>query len=360
MTSQLKKDREASFRTIQVAALLYSILFVGLIGFGYYLLFANTPALGAFLGIVLAALAWSIARFLGNEDQGIKRYAPLFVFLLLISAVGVFNNLMLTFEGKKIFTEAVNNAEDQYDQLATSFSATPEKIKAVEPRVRTVFEALSNLEREITNRANCGQGPAALERINELKQLLPGFRELTRPAGNPCARLDELVQSYRESVNGLIASTPWYIEAEYGAWAIDRQRLLSANSGSIAKAKQSLAEVRSDVNSSTGATLITQAKPRLEAFDTEYRQSLATVTKYVDTKTLPRELDLLSVRSVGEWSQLPNLIFDRLDKATTYLYPALAIFADWLMVYLFALVRARRVRAPPSVGGEGSLQVLRS
>ena len=47
-------------------------------------------------------------------------------------------------------------------------------------------------------------------------------------------------------------------------------------------------------------------------------------------------LNITDARSLGEWSQLINLILDRLDKPSTYVYFGLSVFFDWILIYLFA------------------------
>jgi hypothetical protein len=361
LVTSSRKTREQSYRGIQIATLLYAALFMLAIGWGYYLLFAKQPVLGALLGIVLAGLALSFARFLGNEENGIKRFLPLFLGLLIVSAAGIFNNFMLTFEGKRIFSEAVSSAEDQFAQLRTAAEKKPQEILKVEEKIAEITAEQTNLIAELENPANCGQGPAAIEIMARLKKMLPNFTALTRRGGNPCANINELIDSYKSTIPELYRSTSWYQDAGYGAWLSDYNRLLAERTGSIPLAKNELARLRADVNVGAGATLVTRVKPELERLDAVYRDSLSVVRKYSDTPGLPPELSLLSVRSVGEWSQLPNLILDRLGKPTTYLYLALAIFADWLMIYLFKLLRERRMGIRPTAEPAGETTgILRS
>lgn len=356
-----RKNRERSFRAIQVATLLYGALFMLAIGWGYYLLFAKQPVLGAILGVVLAGLAVSFARFLGNEEHGLKRFFPLFLGLLVVSAAGIFNNFMLTFEGKRIFSEAVSSSEDQFAQLRTVAEKKPPEILKVEEKIAAITAELANLIAELRNPANCGQGSAAMEIMARLKRMLPNFTPLTRRGGDPCANINELIESYKSTIPELYRSTPWYQDSGYDAWLSDYNRIAAERAGAIPLAKSELARLRVDVNVGAGATLVTRVKPELERLDAVYRDSLSVVRKYSDRTELPSELNLLSVRSVGEWSQLPNLILDRLGKPTTYLYLVLAIFADWLMIYLFGLLRERRVSVRPTVEQAGeTMGILRS
>ncbi len=358
-----RKNRERSFRAIQIATLLYAALFMFAIGWGYYLLFAKQPILGTLLGILLAGLAISFARFLGNEENGIKRFFPLFLGLLIVSAAGIFNNFMLTFEGKRIFSEAVSSSENQFAQLRTIAEKKPPAILQAEEKIAAIRAEQANLIAELENPANCGQGPAALEIMARLKRLLPNFTPLTRRGGNPCANISELIQSYLTTIPELYRSTDWYQNAGYDAWSKDYSNLLGEAQGAIGeipRAKRDLARLRAEANAGSGADLVKGVKPELERLDAVYRDSLSVVRKYSETTSLPSELNLLSVRSVGEWSQLPNLILDRLGKPTTYLYLVLAIFADWLMIYLFGLLRERRMSIRPTAEQGNEAGILRS
>jgi len=359
MVSQKKKDRENAYRTIGVIAMLYALVFVVFIAFGYYFLLGES-FFGALLGVIAAIIAFFAARLIGYEENGIKANLPLFVFLLLISAVGVFNTLMLTLEGRQIFTDAITNAEKQIEKLKTTYEKNvPPNIVDTERQIAVIDSKLKQLEQEILNPNNCGQGPAAMLIMNDLKRILPGFTPLSRRGSNPCANSEELIASYQITVPSLYRATDWYKASNYQDWELTKDKLLNESTGFFPVSIRTLREEQTKVNSTLGPTLVGEVKPALEKLDSRYREAYSAIGKYADVSAIGSDLDLLSVRSVGEWSQLINLIIDNLHKPTTYLYPTLAVFADWLMIYLFQQVRRRRVRSSTASGGESTAGILR-
>lgn len=343
MSGQKSKDKEGAFRTMGLITLLYGFIFFIVIAVGYFLLFGGS-FVGLLLGVVLAIIAISIAKLIGSEPNGIRGNMPLFVFLLLISAVGVFNTLMLNFEGRTFFTEAIKSAKGQVDQLEQRYrQGTPAAILVVEKRIAEIESKQAQLVEEILNRNNCGQGPAAMLILDDLQRLLPGFRSLSIRAGDPCRNSAELVSGYSVTIPAAYRATEWFKQAQYDKWLTDRETLVG-DDGFFPTAQKTLIELQNMTNASLGPRLVSSVKPRLEEFDLKYRETYNLVQQYVPDLNVPSELDLLSVRSVGEWSQLVNLVFDNLHKPTTYVYPTLAVFADWLMIYLFAQLRARRTR----------------
>jgi hypothetical protein len=346
MVNQNKRDREVAFRTIGIIAALYSIVFVVAIAIGYFLLLGESFS-GAVLGAIAAAIAFASARLIGSEEDGIKANLPLFVFLLIISAVGVFNTLMLTLEGRQIFTKAISSAERQIARLEATFEKdSTTKVKEQIKKFETVAALHRQLEQEIRNPSNCGQGPAAMLIVENLTRELQGFKKLSQRGGNPCANVEDLIASYQVTIPALLKSTDWY--KPYSDWKDTHDKLTSKTNGFFPASVRKLREQQEVVNSALGLSLVREVKPQLEKIASEYREAYMAAGKYVDTSALKPDLDLLSVRSVGEWSQLINLVIDNSDKPTTYIYPTLAIFADWLMIYLFQQVRRRRVNSHSS------------
>lgn len=359
MASQKKKDRESAYRSIGVIATLYALVFVVMIAIGYYFLLGES-FVGALLGAIAAAIAFSAARLIGNEDDGIKGNLPIFIFLLLISAVGVFNTLMLTLEGRQIFTAAISSAERQIETLKATYEKnTPSEILETETRIAVIKSKQKQLEQEILNPNNCGQGPAALLIMEDLRKRLPGFTPLSRRGTNPCANAEDLIASYAVTIPALYEATDWYKGSKYSEWLENKNKLTNSETGFFSTAIKTLRQEQVRVNTTLGPNLVGEVKPVLERLDSQYREAYSSIRKYVDVTTIPADLDLLSVRSVGEWSQLINLVIDNLNKPTTYLYPTLAVFADWLMIYLFRQVRRRRIRGVPSSNGEITTGILR-
>jgi len=121
-----KDNQEAGqLRGIQIILILFSIIFVFVLYQGWYTLFSNYGAWIATIGaLLLAALAWSLGKFIGSSEGGITSNGLLFVLLLLLSAAGVLNWMMITLEGPTIFSESVKSAQDSFTQLSTSAKKT--------------------------------------------------------------------------------------------------------------------------------------------------------------------------------------------------------------------------------------------
>jgi hypothetical protein len=335
---QIRKHRNA-----QIIAALYSILFVVVIGSGYYLLFSKNPFFAALIATVMATIAWFLARLVGNEENGIRRYAPLFVLLLLISAVGVFNSLMLNLEGRRIFAEAISDSVDQYTALQTA-AVRARTDRGIGAKIERVAQLQDALIREINNPLNCGQGPEARRLIGALQQELPGFTPLSSP-GVDCSKNEQVISDYRERIADLVQGAQWN-SPDLGAVLVGSER-----------AKLKLQELSRSSSTMLPPSLLGQIAPELETLDVAYRADRERLARQgVDVSNVPSRLPLSEVESLGEWSQLLNLMIDRLDKLSTYIYIALAFFFDWMMVYLFGLIRSSRPRRSSTLNQSAALQ----
>jgi hypothetical protein len=81
--------------------------------------------------------------------------------------------------------------------------------------------------------------------------------------------------------------------------------------------------------------LVKSARGKLEDITTNYANLAVELKNYAPKAELQMNLNITDVRSLGEWSQLANLILDRLDKPSTYVYFGLSVFFDWILIYLF-------------------------
>jgi len=323
-----KLEQKNRLQVIQVTTALYSAVFVAFISYGYVILLQKQmPILSYLIGIIFAFIAWNIARFIGGEENGIKKYAPLFALLLTISALGVFNTMLATFESKNILHEAVTESTHRFNSVKVTAQRVQDK-QGITDRSSRVNTALSRLTTEIKNPMNCGQGPAALAAMRDLSQLLPGFVPLSSGRGNGCAQADELVAAYTVKVNELRLNAAWNNK--------ELQQIVSVSDDALAKLKIAEAQTKS------GPGAILPVSRTLEDNSPIYELSVQKLERYADTRSLPKTLDLTQVESIGEWSQIVNLIIGRIGKASTYFYLLTAGFADWMMVYLFAIVRERK------------------
>ena len=340
MLTQAKQAQLKKLRVSQVIALFYSIIFVSLIAGGYFLLLQKNYFVAFVASIVLAGIAWNIARYLGAEENGIRRHPPLFLVLLIVSAVGVFNNLMLNLEGRKIFQETLETAEQRYIKLGVAAKAHVEN-PAIAIRISKVQGLTETLVKEIINPRNCGQGPEAIDIIEQIRKELPDFRRLTGKA-NDCSKNEQIATDYKSTIPELLHKSQWYTEADYDALLETRARLV----GNAEAARLKIRTLRGEVNTGYAIVLLKSVAPKLEDLGSIYRDDVQQLQRYSPGEDVPPSLDLSSVENLGEWSQLVNLLFSRLDRPPTYVYLGLAIFLDWVMVYLFALIRRNSAGLP--------------
>jgi hypothetical protein len=326
------EDASRRLQTIQITAALYSILFVSFITYGYVVLLQGNAGYWSYvIGIILAIIAWLLARFIGSDEGGISRYLPLFALLLTISALGVFNTMFATFESKNILIESVDKSYARFSQIQGAVSKAQDEAGITE-RSASINTALNQLTDEIKNPINCGQGPRAMDAIRQLSGLLPGFSALSQGASNGCAEASALIAAYTDKVTELKKTAAWN----------DRDLQAAAADASVGLMK--LQDTKTKISS--GPRAISQVKSDLEMLAPIYAGHVSKLSAAQKIEGVPPSLDLRQIESIGEWSQLINLILGRWDKPSTYFYLLVAVFADWMMVYLFALVRENRGTAP--------------
>jgi hypothetical protein len=332
MATFAKQAQVSRYRVTQVIAFLYSILFVSIIAGGYFFLLQKNYFVATLFALVFAGIAWNIARYLGSSEKGIQGYPPLFALLLIISGVGVFNNLILNLEGRQIFQETLNETELRFTELAEA-TAKYAQDPTVAARLAKIDSLIATLISEIQNPRNCGQGPQALQIAFDIQKELPDFRLLS--GKSDCSMNNVLAAEYRETLEGLKIKAAWYVEADYGGLVKTREEIIE----NAAAAKAELKLLRSAVNTGFAGTLLKSVGPKLEDLASMYREDAARLRRYSSGEDVAPALNLSAVESLGEWSQLINLVISRANKASTYVYLSLAVFLDWIMVYLFTLIR---------------------
>lgn len=329
-----RAEQNAALRGAQIITLLYSFLFFYLIASGYYLLFQKSLIVALCAAVLFASLAWWLARYIGSSATGIRGHIPLFILLLMISGMGVFNSLMLNLEGRRIFTETIDESIDRFDGLSARAAAELAKGGSSSPmaHMQRVDSLKAALFSEIRNPLNCGQGPEARRILASLQEELPDFRPLSNPRVD-CSQNAKIIEDYEQRISELVDRAPWSNAALRGVMT-----------DSVA-AKRELDGLSRVANESFAPRLLQEVLPQLQTKNVLYRElheRLPSVTQGQDP--LERRLDLRSVESLGEWSQLIYLLFSRFDTPTTYVYLFVAGFADWIMIYLFSLIRQNRGR----------------
>lgn len=208
--SYASNERRSTFRGAQVIAFLYSILFFSLIASGYYLLFQDNVFLAITASVLFSLMAWWSARQIGLSKGGIRAHIPLFILLLLISAVGVFNSLMLNLEGRRIFVETIEDSQSRFDQVSKRAATELAKGGTSSPlaRMQRVESLKAALFSEIRNPLNCGQGPEARKILASLGEELADFRPLSNPRVD-CSQNVKVIEDYERKIGELVERAPW-------------------------------------------------------------------------------------------------------------------------------------------------------
>ena len=357
MTKNTNTAESSELKTFQLVSLIFSIIFLLVVGNGYYNLFiVRIGAFAIVVALLLAALAWLLAKIIGSNKGKILGNLPLFVLLLLLSSVGVFNAMMLNLEGKIIYLEAIEDAGEKFGNL---FGATDAVLSNYDHSILTkkgnVETLRLQLKHEIENPLNCGQGPIAIKIGQDLKIELPLFQMLSMPAGKksrnqlPCDS-GKLIASYNTLINELLYNHPDLVKVHYK----ENEEFKSKIKTEVQEAQGKLEELKVYVNNGENllkdnnidGMLVKSARGKLEDISTNYANLAVELKNYAPKAELVMNLNITDARSLGEWSQLINLILDRLDKPSTYVYFGLSVFFDWILIYLFARLSSLKAIIP--------------
>jgi len=330
-----KFEQKKRLGMAQALAALWSIVFLFSVFSGYFLLLKDNVFFAVVIGAVLALLAWSIARFIGSQENGVSNYKVPFALLLILSAVGIMNFLMLNLEGRQIFNEAITNSEDRFTELSARAEAKL-KTDGVTQKKKKVADLTESLISEIKNPLNCGQGPEARSIMQRLQRELPGFAPLSNPSRD-CSRNDEVIADYKKKIDGLVIRAPW------------NNNDLTSVISSAQQSKKQLQSLEGKASNSFAYALMLDVAPELQGLGVRYRGDFERLSRHASNKELSPRLELKSVESLGEWSQLINLVMGRWNVPSTWLYMALAVFFDYLTIYFFDLIRRNRLKRPVAV-----------
>jgi hypothetical protein len=339
-------------RASGLGLILYSVVFVALLAYGWNFIIGGFlhPAISWLGALVMALLAWVLAKIIGGSERGIRGNKALFTALLILSAVGVFNTLMIRLEGKAIFGETIDVATRQYSLLPEIARASTDNKEVAALRKR--IDALrTQLAQEIMNPRNCGEGPEATKLLAQIRQELPGFVKYSGTSRD-CDNNEQLIGMYDKQIDKLLYGTDVFINANVESLESLRRRIDAEVPRELAK----LDQLRKEVNS--GASLIGYVRPKLEESSSAYQALTLALTSAVPSlrtgKSLPLELDVGNVRNLGEWGHLVPLLMSRLDRPQTWVYLLLSIFLDWLLVHLFARIAGLRRAMPRKLVAGGT------
>ncbi len=329
--SSTKAEQSSRYQTFQILLLVFSFIFFFIIAYGYYNLLLNA---GVFLAVVggalIAVFAWYLARAIGTSPKGARGIWILFIPLLIISAAGVYNTLMLYLEGSRIIVDATTDSQEQFDALDAAAGEALEQSGATAKRAR--IETLADaLYREIRNPLKCGQGPVAGRLIGELQRELQGFTALSTRAGD-CSQNDQVIADYQERITGLLDRAAW------------NNPDLNAIQNESKAARDTLGELRSTATTGYSPASLQSSLVAFDELDTQYRDLRSKLSRHASVREIDEGLHISEVQSLGNVAKLPALFLERLDEVSTYAYLGAAVGFDLLMVFLFQLVTANKVR----------------
>lgn len=344
MTALHETAEGREFGATRATLIPYSVIFLLLVGYGWYhLVHGSLGSVGALIvAVALAASAWNLARTIGIDAHGVTGNAVFFTMLLLISALGVLNTAIIQLEGKSIFNEAIDGATRRFGDLPVLMRQALQN-KEVEALRARIAPLRTQLEQEIMNPRNCGEGPEAGRIIEEIRKDLPG---LVRYSGNSrdCSNNKAIVDMYANQIETLMRGSAIYLRNNVAEMEALAARVGSEVKNEVARLDQLRAELHN------GASLFQVVRPRLEEIAGKY-QALALDVKNavpaaaVDDK-FPLQLDIESARNVGELGHLAPLVLSRVDKLQTWFYIGASLIADVGLIALFARLAAQRRRLP--------------
>lgn len=335
MSSQ-KAEKESRYLTIQILLALFSFAFFFIIGYGYFHLFLDAGWFVALIGGgVVAGIAWFLGRWIGTTPGGPWSDGKnwfLMAILLIISAAGVYNSMMVYMEGERILADTATESQERFNLLETAANSGLENSGASARinRIHSIRDALFN---EMSNFRNLGEGPEARRLIAELQRELPGFTTLSG-SSNTQEGIAATVESYDEQIDSLIARADW------------NSPVLTQTSNAANNANAQLEDMRSDITGNYSAERIAQYVSAFESLDSQYRQLRNELSGEIDVEGVPPGLPLVAAQSLGNVYKIVPLFLSRAGYPSTWVYLAMAIIFDLMLVSLFTIVTENRVRKP--------------
>jgi hypothetical protein len=336
-------DRPATLALIGIV-----ILFMATIALGWKGMFSGESEwVGIAVGIVVALIATVLAYAIGAEKKSFAGVSLAYFFILFnISAIGTLNACFMIFQSGNVIREEANTASAAI-VLLRDVGTTKIVTAEADDLKNRVDSRWRSLQEELRNPVLCGQGPEAVRRVEELRQILPDFRLMAQPqrlprgAGNKaegCDGIEDVIRAYSETVKRLLDNHPIYAPAI---------RQIQARENIQMGANVLLASIKDDLD----VKQIDKARPVLLRIATKYaelREELsANVHSASSIKDIPANIDMANLAAIGNIGEVIPFIFRRLDEIDTYVYILIAFFLDFSVIHAF-----RRVIKPdlPNTG----------
>lgn len=331
-----KSEQVSRYLTIQVILMLFTAVFFFAIAYGYYHLFIDAGWFLALIGgSIVAALAWFLGRWIGTTPNGPwsdrKNYF-LMAILLIISAAGVYNSMMVYMEGEQVLADTATESQSHFNLLATAANSELDGA-GISTRIGRIRSLRDSLFSEINNPRNCGEGPEARRLMSELQRELPGFRPLSG-SGKNCENNEAIIADYNSRIDDLIARADW------------NSPVLVSVSRDAKAATNQLEEMRADINANYSPERIRQYVASFQKLDGGYRKLRTDLATLTDLDGVPQQLPLISADSLGNVYKIVPLFLSRVSYPSTWVYLIMAVIFDLLLVSLFSIVTESKVRKP--------------
>jgi hypothetical protein len=249
----------------------------------------------------------------------------------VVSAVGVFNSLMLTWRGDKVFYDTANDAAAKFQILSQTAQANlsnPEAEKFI-GEVNALKQALGQ---EMRNPVNCGEGAASMQIMARIKEKIPSFTQLSG-GFKDCSKVDEIVALYDAQIDKALPSAPILASLRYADVLTVKNAVIKADKD----AKVLLDAAAQDLHN--GKNKISVVRPQIENIAVLYRETAQLLTKNLPAdlqKNITSELDLNAVQALGDPSQFLQLIVSRIGDWFTWFVVVIAVALDSILIVLFA------------------------
>jgi len=346
-----------AYRAAQSGLLAVIAIFVPVLTAGWHRLLLPSVAnqiapLAWTLALAVAVIAVVLARTVAalilearEATEPDRTWWGVFFVLFLISALGTMNTAFYYGEGRLVVKENIDKASnclDQLEQAAKSILATPN----YDEKFARVSQLQVQLEAELRNFLNCGQGPVARRIIRELRQELPAFHI---PSGSAnCQAVEPLIRQYREIIDSQLKLLPEYREDRVS----EKQSFASELRVSVTADRKSLAGAKDQLSMGT----IDDAKRVVEDVALKTGQYITNINGFgrdMPTADIKCGIDLDAIRWLGTPGQIIPLLLSRLDHVSTYLYILAAVLADIILIKLWG--RVLRGSANAGTGSHGRI-----
>lgn len=290
-------------------------------------LFKYIAAFGiAIIGVVLAKGVAAERMRIASESSPkfTNTWKAYFAVLLLISAMGTMNSLLMVFLQDSLLTDAVTNTVHNLQQLQAKVDeklSTPEYDKK-RAKIDHLFD---NFEKELSNPANCGFGAESNLRFRELQAELPDLKPLKLGSGS-CRNVGALINTYRDAVSRQKEDLP----------DSDTKQRFQKRISMLETIKQAISDVEKS-RIETPKLNIDVVGPKLDTAWTTYQNTLGEAQLLAGTSFgLPTAINDPSIKGMGGILEVLPMLAKQWTNPAAYLIFLFAVLFDVLLIEFFS------------------------